>query len=104
VMDYKITWQIPVDNDVFYGNLYSFRLNGKLNLRLKEINSISSLYSDVDEIDFKKLQSKKIIKIIEEVQKFKSSNEILDHFNKFSDDLVVKGLDFKLGYYINKTA
>lgn len=36
VMDYKITWQIPAANDVFYGNLYSFSLNGKLNLWLKK--------------------------------------------------------------------
>lgn len=94
VMDYKITWQIPVANDVFYGNLYSFSLNGKLNLRLKEINSISGLYSDVDDIDFKKLQSKEIFKNLEEVQNFSTSIETLDQFYNVPDDLVVKGQDF----------
>nr|ACN87964.1 sialidase [Mycoplasmoides gallisepticum] len=104
VMDYKITWQIPAANDVFYGNLYSFSLNGKLNLWLKKINSISSLYSDVDDIDFKKLQSKEIFKNLEEVQNFSTSIETLDQFYNVPDDLVVKGQDFKLGYYVNKTA
>ncbi|MXR10563.1 hypothetical protein, partial [Mesomycoplasma hyopneumoniae] len=81
--------------------LYSFSLNGKLNLRLKEINSISGLYSDVDDIDFKKLQSKEIFKNLEEVQNFSTSIETLDQFYNVPDDLVVKGQDFKLGYYVN---